>query len=78
MADLAARYWERHASRQKSARDVRRHLDAYIIPLLGRMIVTEVQLADVQMVFDHVARRAKIQANRTLATLSKMFSLAER
>jgi integrase len=78
MADLAALYWERHASRQKSARDVRRHLDIYIIPLLGRKFVAEVRLADVQMVFDHVARRAKIQANRTLATLSKMFSLAER
>jgi hypothetical protein len=48
--------------------DVRRHLDAYIIPFLGLKIVAEIQLADVQRVFDHVARRAKIQANRTLAT----------
>ena len=78
MSDLAVRYWNDHASKQKSARDIRRHLDIYIIPLLGTKVVREVQLADVQMLLDHVARRAKFQGNRTLATLSKMFSLAER
>lgn len=75
---LAARYWERHAKDQKAGRDVRRHLDAYILPTLGSKRVIDVVYGDCERLHDRIVETAPIQANRVLATFSVMLSLAER
>jgi len=78
--ELASRYLGQHATPKKkpssTAADARM-LRLYILPSLGRRKVTEVGLKDIANL--HNAMRDKpVQANRTLALLSKMFSLAER
>jgi integrase len=78
VAALAVRYWERHAREQKASRDSRRHLDDYIVPLLGKIKVVDIAYADCEKLHDIVACTAPIQANRVLATFSMMLSLAER
>jgi hypothetical protein len=78
VAVLAERYWERHASKQKASRDVRRHLDRYILPLLGTKRAADIVYTDAERLHAHVAAGAPIQANRVMATFSKMLSLAER
>lgn len=75
---LADRYWERHASKQKAKSDVERHLDTYIRPLLGTKRVIDVVYADAERLHDRVAKQAPVQANRVLATFSTMLGLAER
>lgn len=80
LSDLAARYLEQHAAPKKkpsSAAADERVLRLYVLPNLGRRKVEEIRLKD--MADLHNAMRAKpIQANRTIALLSKMFNLAER
>jgi integrase len=78
--ELASRYLEQHAAPKKkpssTAADAR-VLRLYLLPSLGRRKVAEVGLKDIASL--HNAMRDKpVQANRTLALLSKMFSLAER
>ena len=78
--ELASRYLEQHAVPKKkvssTAADAR-VLRLYVLPSLGRRTVAEVGLKDVASL--HSAMRDKpIQANRMLALLSKMFTLAER
>lgn len=76
--DLADRYWERKAKKQKSARDIKRHLDAHIRPMLGSMRAIDTTYADCEGLHDRVAKTAPVQANRVLATFSTMLGLAER
>jgi hypothetical protein len=78
--ELASRYLEQHAAPKKKASSTAadaRVLRVYVLPSLGRRKVAEVGLKDIANL--HGAMRDKpIQANRTLALLSKMFTLAER
>lgn len=76
--ELADRYWERHAKNLKDTESVERHLRLYIRPLLGAMRACDVGYGDCERLHDKVAENAPIQANRVLATFSKMLSLAER
>ena len=78
IADLARRYWDQHASRQKAARDVRRHLDLHILPLLDSKRAVDIVYSDCERLHAKVAQRAPVQANRVMASFSKMLSLAER
>jgi integrase len=78
IADLGARYWERHAKAQKAAKNPRRHLDCFILPLLGGKKVADIGYADCERLYDLVAAQAPIQANRVMSTLSIMLTLAER
>src|SRR5882762_3365960 len=78
VADLALKYWEKHASKQKASRDVRRHLDRYILPLMGTKRAADIVYTDAERLHAHIAADAPVQANRILATFSKMLSLAER
>lgn len=76
--DLAADYLEHHALPKKRARSVandRSMIDRIILPRLGGRKVNAVQARDIHAL--HVSLKdVPYQANRILALLSKMFSLA--
>lgn len=78
MKELAADYLEHHASPKKRPRSVandRSMIDRTILPRLGSKKVREVLPRDIHAL--HVAMKdTPYQANRFLALLSKMFSLA--
>ena len=77
---LAERYLEEHAIPKKrpgSVRNDRSMLDLHILPRLGRRKAFEVSAEDVQTLHNSL-RATPYQANRTLALLSKMLSLAVR
>jgi len=75
---LAADYLEQHAlpkKRKRSVQNDRSMLDRIILPRLGGKKVSDVQSRDVHAL--HVAMKdTPYQANRVLALMSKMFSLA--
>ncbi|HKI01168.1 MAG TPA: site-specific integrase [Thermoanaerobaculia bacterium] len=78
--DLASRYLEQHAAPKKKASSTSadaRALRLYVFPFLGRRKVAEVGVKDIAELHNAMLDKP-IQANRTLALLSKMFSLAER
>jgi hypothetical protein len=80
MAELAERFFAQHAEAKRkgsTAAEYRRLLDKIILPALGRRKVADVSRAEVTRLH-HANRVAPYQANRVLAVLSKMFSLAER
>jgi integrase len=78
MRQLAADYLEQHAVPKKRARSVKNDcsiVDRIILPRLGSKKVAAVQSRDIQSL--HVLmRKTPYQANRLLALLSKMLSLA--
>lgn len=76
--ELADRYWERYAKAKKASRDTERHLVKHIRPLLGSTRVVDIGYQDCERLHDRLAKTAPIQANRLLATFSKMLSLAEK
>ena len=75
---LAADYIEQHAvpkKRPRSIKNDRSMLDRIILPRLGSKKVNAVQMRDIHAL--HVAMKENpYQANRVLALISKMFSLA--
>jgi integrase len=78
MRQLAADYLEQHAVPKKRARSVkndRSMIDRVILPRLGSKKVAALQSRDIQSL--HVSmKKTAYQANRLLALLSKMLSLA--
>ena len=78
MKEFAADYLEHHAIPKKRPRSVendRSMLDRIILPRLGSKKVNAVQSRDIHSL--HVAMKDRpYQANRVLALMSKMFSLA--
>ena len=78
VADLWRRYEAEHLPRKKakSSEDDRQKARDYVLPKLGRLRVNEVTRADVQHLHQSLAARP-YQANRVLALVSKMMSLAE-
>ena len=78
MDELASDYLERHAipkKRPNSIRNDRGMLNNIILPKLGRKKVDAIRRRDIESI--HVAMRDRpYQANRVLALLSKLFSLA--
>ena len=76
---LAARFDAEHIAvhlKESTAREYRRNLRRFILPVLGRHKVLEVTRADVAR-FHHDLRHIPYQANRNLEIISKMFNLAE-
>jgi len=77
---LGERYMAEHAEPKKKpasiARD-RQLLERFIKPSLGKITVKGIKREDI-VKFHHAMRNTPIQANRTFALLSKMFSLAEK
>jgi len=77
---LAARFLAEHVATRNKARtadEYRRLLDTTILPALGRQLVRDVTRADMTR-FHHSLRASPYAANRTLAVVSKMLSLAEK
>jgi integrase len=77
--ELAARFDTEHIAvhlKESTAREYRRNLRRFILPVLGRHKVLEVTRADVAR-FHHDLRHIPYQANRNLEIISKMFNLAE-
>jgi hypothetical protein len=78
MRQLAADYLEQHAVPKKRPRSVtndRSMIDRIILPRLGSKKVAAIQSRDVHSL--HVSmKQTPYQANRLLALLSKMLSLA--
>ena len=79
VADLADRFLEHHARPKKKPSSVRMdilNLRNHVVPALGRLRVDQVTRADVARLH-HAMRRTPGAANRVLALLSKLFSIAE-
>lgn len=80
VTDLANRYLEEHAIPKKrpgSVRNDRSMLQRHVLPQIGNLKVFEVGSADLQRLHNSL-QNTPYEANRTLALLSKMFSLAIR
>ena len=78
MRQLCARYLSEHAETRKKASSIRhdrRTIDVHILPALGAKKVASISRAEVAALH-HSLRSTPYEANRTLALLSKMFSLA--
>lgn len=79
--ELANRYMDEHARPKKkpaSASRDERLLRRFILPALGKRKIMSVTRADVAQLHHKIGQTTPIQANRTLAVLSKMFTLAIR
>jgi integrase len=80
VADLCARFERDHVPRKRATtqRVYRQQIAADIVPAIGKMKVAAVSHADIDALHQRLSARAPTHANRTLAVLSKMFSLAIR
>jgi integrase len=80
MADLAERFIADYLPRKRPStqRVYNQQIAADILPELGMMKVAAVSHADMDSFHRQMGKRAPTAANRTLAVLSKMFSLAIR
>lgn len=79
LKDLVERFDQQHISlrlKPRTAAAYRRSLAKFIVPKLGKMLVTEITRADVTK-FHHDLRHIPYEANRCLEIISKMFNLAE-
>jgi integrase len=80
MRDLAERFEREHlpSRRDSTARDYSALIKNEILPKLGRLKVAAITYSDIASLHRKISERAPYRANRCLATLSKMFSLAVR
>jgi integrase len=80
VADLCDRVTEEFIPKKRPAtqRDYRRMIEQEIIPSIGSTKVGDVTFADVDRLHRRISRRAPHSANRCLALVSKMMSLAVR
>jgi integrase len=69
-----------HVTRKRPAtqRDYRQQISVDILPVFGRTKVAAITAADVEDLHRIISKRAPVHANRVLALLSRMFSLAMR
>jgi integrase len=75
---LCARYLEEHLPKKRpnAAFDDRSMIERDILPVLKHRRVAEVSFSDVDALHRAITKRAPYRANRVIALLSKMFSLA--
>jgi integrase len=80
MADLCERFLADYVPRKRPAtqRDYRQQIAADILPALGETKVAAVTFADVDSLHRKISKRAPTHANRVLALLSRMFTMAIR
>src|SRR5262245_51945614 len=80
VADLCERFLADYVPRKRPAtqRDYRQQIAADILPALGEMKVAAVTFADVDSLHRKISKRAPTHANRVLALLSRMFTMAIR
>ena len=75
VADLCAEYLEVHAPRKRSSGDDKAKIEQHILPRLGRRLIRDVSFSDIERLH-RLMKKTPYAANRTVALLSKMFSLA--
>ena len=75
VSDLCAEYLEVHAPRKRSATDDHAKINQHIKPRIGRKLLKDVAYTDIERLHRSM-KKTPYAANRTLALLSKMFSLA--
>lgn len=80
IADLCERFVAEHLPRRRpgTALNYRILIDRHILPALKNHKVADVTFADIDALHRSISRDAPYAANRTIAVLSKMFSLAIR
>ena len=80
VAKLAEHYLEYSASRKRprSLLEDKSLLNGIILPALGKHRVAEVRRADVVTLYQNVAKRTPVRANRMLSLLRRMMNLAIR
>ena len=80
MADLCERFAKEHLPRRHAgtALNYQILIDKHILPTLKKLKVAKVTFADIDRLHRQISRDAPYAANRTMAVLSKMFSLAIR
>jgi integrase len=78
VSDLAERFEREHIAKQAAPtqRDYRSILRNDILPALGKRKIAVVDTADIERLHAAVSRRAPVRANRALAVVGKMFTLA--
>jgi integrase len=78
VSDLCARFEAEHVERlrHRSQAQYRGTINNDIKPPLGNLKVTAVDFEHIERLHRRIGQRAPIQANRTIAVLSKMFALA--
>ena len=76
--DLADRYIEQHLPKKRPAsrQEDQTMLDQIVLPRLGKLKVAKVRHGDIDRLHREISKRVPIRANRCVALLSKMFSLA--
>jgi integrase len=80
VADLCARFLADYVPRKRPStqRDYRQQIGTDILPALGKTKVAAVTFADVDALHRKISKRAPTHANRVLALLSRMFTMAIR
>jgi integrase len=80
VADLCVRFLQEYVPRKKAStqRDYRQQVAVDIVPAIGRLKVAAVSFADIDTLHRKISARAPTHANRVLAVLSRLFSLAVR
>jgi integrase len=78
MDELADRFEEEHITKRRAAteKDYKSILKLYIRPELGKLKVADIRHSDIERLHAKITKKAPYRANRTVAVLSKMFSLA--
>jgi integrase len=78
MADLCDRFLAEYLPRKRPStqKSYREQIEVEIRPALGRLKVADVAFANVDVVHRTISKRAPYRANRVIALLSRMFSMA--
>jgi integrase len=76
--ELADRYLAEHAKKKRTEKGDRAMIRIHVRPRLGNRKVAAIGFGDVDRLHREISKSAPYQANRVLALLSKMFSLAIR
>lgn len=76
--DLAERFAAEHLSRRKetTSKEYKSILRGHILPALGKVRVADLRHADVDRLHRKIMATAPYRANRAVAVLSKMMTLA--
>src|SRR5262245_52168687 len=80
MSDLCARFIAEYlpARREATRRDYTNIIERHVKPELGRKAVAAIEHADIERLHAKISKQAPYSANRVVAVLSRMFSLAVR
>jgi integrase len=78
MTALCDRYIDVHVPKKRSGAEDERRIKSHIKPEFGERDIRTIQYADIEDLHKKISKTAPVEANRVLALLSKMFSLAIR